>query len=75
MPVEALKKTTGAPDGSGSRRATRRATLAILKLLNLRTSPRLMRWVRNSWNMGIVIRESGIGNLPVQFQMTQNRKL
>jgi hypothetical protein len=45
MPVEALKKTTGAPEGTGSCRATRRAIAAIFRLLILRTSPRLMRWV------------------------------
>lgn len=53
MPVEALKNTTGAPEGTGSRRATSRATLATLRLLSLRTSPRLMRWVKNSRNMRI----------------------
>ena len=48
MPVDALKKTTGAPEGTGSRRATCRATLATLRLFSLRTSPRLMRWVKYS---------------------------
>ena len=48
MPVEALKNTTGAPAGRGSRRATTRAMRAIFKLLSLRTSPRLSRWVKNS---------------------------
>ncbi len=45
-PVEALKKITGAPDGTGARCATFRAMLATFKLLSLRTSPRLMRWVK-----------------------------
>ncbi len=51
MPVEALKKTTGAPDGVGSRRDTALAVAVIFRLLNLRTSPRLMRWMMNSRNM------------------------
>src|SRR5215216_1514384 len=48
MPVEALKNTIGAPEGTGDLRVTRFARRAILRLLSLRTSPRLMRWVKNS---------------------------
>lgn len=49
MPVDALKTTIGAPLGRGSLRATSRATDATLRLLSLRTSPRLMRWVKKSF--------------------------
>lgn len=51
MPVEALKNATGWPEGSGARRATSRAMLAIRALFSRRTSPRRIRWVRNSCNM------------------------
>jgi hypothetical protein len=56
IPVDALKKTTGAPFGSGSRFATCLAILAIFKLLSLRTSPRLMRWVKKLLILEIIIK-------------------
>ena len=56
IPEEALKKTTGVPEGGGELRVTRYAVRAILRLLSLRTSPRLRRWVKNSFIISITCR-------------------
>ena len=56
MPVDALKKMTGAPEAGGDWRVTRFATDAILRLFSLRKRPRLMRWVKKSFMPEIIIK-------------------